>query len=290
MKYSSGSAFRRALEDRLRTHHLQTSTPLVRLRKMIAFDRFLARLIQNEPDDWVLKGGFALQLRIGESARTTKDIDVLALHRKEDVYSSLQQAGTLVLDDWFMFEVEPPKEEEEFGGQRYQLNALLDSRPFEFFHIDVGVGDPLLEKPDQIHIPNLLSFAEIKPTVIPCYPVSQQIAEKLHAYTRLHISGESSRVKDLIDMLLLASLGELEGHKLQNAIEATFEERATHDVPLTLPNPPTSWERPYLKMADEVNLKYSTLDEAFLTLKIFLDPVLSGKIHQIWDPEHWEWK
>lgn len=44
MKYESGAAFRRALEDRLRTMNLETGIPLVRLRKMVAFDRFLARI------------------------------------------------------------------------------------------------------------------------------------------------------------------------------------------------------------------------------------------------------
>ena len=61
MTYRSGASFRRALEDRLRAQSLRTGAPLVRLRKMVVFDRFLARLIQDQPHAWVLKGGFALQ-------------------------------------------------------------------------------------------------------------------------------------------------------------------------------------------------------------------------------------
>ena len=72
MKYGSSASFRRALEDRLRTQSLQTGAPLVRLRKMVVFDRFLVRLIHDQPDAWVLKGGLALQLRLGNQARTTK--------------------------------------------------------------------------------------------------------------------------------------------------------------------------------------------------------------------------
>jgi hypothetical protein len=48
---------------------------------MVAFDRFLARLATKEPEAWIVKGGFALQLRLGERARTTKDIDVSATNR-----------------------------------------------------------------------------------------------------------------------------------------------------------------------------------------------------------------
>jgi hypothetical protein len=50
MAYDSGASFRRALEDRLRSQSLQTGAPLVRLRKMVAFDRFLVRLVQDQPN------------------------------------------------------------------------------------------------------------------------------------------------------------------------------------------------------------------------------------------------
>ena len=77
MSYATGADFRRALEDRLRQRGLTTATPLVRMRKMIAFDRLLARLQASDPSAWLLKGGFALQLRFGDRSRTTKDLDLL---------------------------------------------------------------------------------------------------------------------------------------------------------------------------------------------------------------------
>ena len=45
MRYATGADFRRALETRLRTLSQRESTPLVRLRKLVAFDRLLARLL-----------------------------------------------------------------------------------------------------------------------------------------------------------------------------------------------------------------------------------------------------
>jgi len=47
MTYQTGAAFRRALEDRLLAQSHQTDVSLVRLRKLVAFDRFLARLTQG---------------------------------------------------------------------------------------------------------------------------------------------------------------------------------------------------------------------------------------------------
>ena len=49
---------------------------LARLRKEVAFDRLLARLLVVAPGRWVLKGGLALDFRFGERARTTRDIDL----------------------------------------------------------------------------------------------------------------------------------------------------------------------------------------------------------------------
>ena len=72
MKYASAQAFRQALEERIRQDYQGKDIP--RVRKMIAFERLMARLDQH----WILKGGYAIQLRT-EKARTTQDIDLLVM-------------------------------------------------------------------------------------------------------------------------------------------------------------------------------------------------------------------
>ncbi|MBA2520127.1 MAG: hypothetical protein H0V24_10700 [Chloroflexia bacterium] len=49
---------------------------LSRLRKMVVRDRLLARLLHAAPDRWIVKGGVALDLRLGVLAKSTKDLDV----------------------------------------------------------------------------------------------------------------------------------------------------------------------------------------------------------------------
>lgn len=61
----------------LRSEMRLPGLPLVRLRKMVAFDPLLARLVHSQPNQWIVYGGLALQLRLGDWARTTKDIDPL---------------------------------------------------------------------------------------------------------------------------------------------------------------------------------------------------------------------
>ena len=73
-QYKTAGAFRTALETRLQTRAQVERTDLQRLRRQVAFDRFLARLFPKGPKGtypWILKGGYAMELRI-RSARTTR--------------------------------------------------------------------------------------------------------------------------------------------------------------------------------------------------------------------------
>lgn len=289
MNYKSGAAFRRALEDRLRNQSLPSGLPLVRLRKMVAFERFLARLITDQPDYWVLKGGLAIQLRLGSRARTTQDIDLLLEQTMgiPNIHQALVRAALLDLNDWFRFEVAIPSDP---ISQRFSVQSLLDGRIFESFHIDVGMGDPMVEQAEVLSMPGLLEFAGIGQTTMPCYPVSQQIAEKVHAYTRPYVAGDSTRVKDWVDILLLAQLGSIHALTLREALDLTFDTRATHPLPSRSPDPPAFWSRSFHRLAEQTGLAYTTLPEAVEAMRGFLDPVLQNQTKGTWDPLHWGWQ
>ena len=60
-KYATAASFRRALEDRLQAIAKKEGVDLQRLRRQVAFDRWLTRLFQAEDPNqlpWVLKGGY----------------------------------------------------------------------------------------------------------------------------------------------------------------------------------------------------------------------------------------
>jgi hypothetical protein len=292
MKYESGAAFRRALEDRLRNQSLQSGAPLIRLRKMAAFDRLLGRLLRDQPEGWMLKGGLALQLRLGERSRTTQDIDLLLVDRPPSIHQTLIQASLLDLGDWFQFEVakQITSLANTAGGVRFLVQALIDGRPFERFHVDVGLDDPVIDPAEWIATPALLEFADIPPTLVACYPLTQQIAEKVHAYTRPRLRGESTRVKDLVDILLIAELSRLPGERLRRALQATFDARGVHPLPDRLPDPPANWVPSFRRMAKDLRLGYPELAEASRAAQRFLNPILQSQILTIWDPVAWEWR
>lgn len=58
--FSSPASFRQSLEVRLQTFSKEKGMDLERVRRNVAFERFLARLFLTKPYPWLLKGGYAL--------------------------------------------------------------------------------------------------------------------------------------------------------------------------------------------------------------------------------------
>jgi hypothetical protein len=136
--YKTAGVFRAALETRLQTRASEQGTNLQRIRRQVAFDRFLARMFSKGPKatyPWVLKGGYAMELRT-HSARTTKDID-LTLHegarlsrdpkeRGEQVRAMLQEAAATPFNDYLEFLVGEAREDLDGapeGGSRYPVQS-----------------------------------------------------------------------------------------------------------------------------------------------------------------------
>jgi predicted nucleotidyltransferase component of viral defense system len=273
--YKTAGAFRTALETRLQTRARATGTDLQRLRRQVAFDRFLARMFSKGPRaayPWVLKGGYAMELRT-HAARTTKDID-LTLHdgtrlskdpkdRREQVRAMLQEAAATRFDDYFEFLVGEAREDLEGapeGGSRYPVQAQMDGRDFARFHVDVGIGDEVLEPLDVVTGEDWLGFGGVEPPSFPVISAEQQFAEKLHAYMLPRSERANTRTKDLIDMVLLVQGEKLDRKITAMAVRTTFAKRATHEVPRELDSPPPEWEPVFDALAKECDLAMKLRD------------------------------
>ena len=121
------------------------------------------------------------------------------------------------------------------------------------------------------------------------YPVVSHVAEKLHAYT-LPRERTNTRVKDLPDLALLASVQGLEALELRTAIDRTFGFRGTHAIPEQLAAPPASWSTPYEAMAKTDRLIWRKLPDVHRAAAAFLDPALGGHLVGAWDHERWAWR
>jgi hypothetical protein len=247
-QYETIAAFESALRAKL--HSLASERRTFQdLRRQVAFGRVLARLQLVAPDAWLLKEGAALEYRI-ELARATLDIDISTGLNLDRMSELLAASATASLEDYFLIAIgERERPVDELETYRFNIAVrYANGRRFEDLKLDVGFADPWLGTPVEIEVPSLLDFAGIPATTIRTIPGEQQLAEKVHAYTKSYGSNPSSRVKDLVDMALLLQNG-VDLEELRAVLEVIFRMRGTHEIPATLPPPPEAWRVPYARLA-----------------------------------------
>ncbi len=255
--YATATAFRRGLEDRLAALAKADGTDLQRMRRQVAFDRLLIRLFATGNPPWRLKGGYALELKLS-LARATRDLDLgLSAAAGIDMLDRLQAAGGSEVGDWFSYvvgEATMDLDGAPYGGARYPVEARLDGRPFAKFHLDVGLGDIQREPVEWVESRDWLGFAGIAPGRFPSISREEHFAQKLHAYTMPRGDRPNSRVKDLVDLVLLIEAAPMDRERLKCDITDTFRRRDTHGLPDRLEPPPAFWEPVFLKLAEECGI------------------------------------
>lgn len=281
-RYASARAFAAALDVRLRALANERVVPIDRLRREVAYERFLARLQAAAPGEWLLKGGVALDLRfpIGAARRTNDvDIETTSTHANvERARALLQRAAGVDLDDYFVVRVanEPVRELiEGTFAYRFGMEALLDDRVYASFKCDVAMGAEHTAI-ETIRGRSLLEFAGIESPALDAVPISRHVAEKVHAYTQEHNGMPSSRAKDLVDLGLLAENREIgPAGDVRAAIDETFANR-DRTAPASLPEPPENWKSPYVRLASGLDVP-ATAADAYALVSSMLNPILADE-------------
>jgi hypothetical protein len=243
-------------------------------------ERLLARLFEKPHPPWLLKGGFALELRYRPRARTTRDLDlsiagadfkISVADPSARLHEELRSASSRDLGDYLAFTLGESSRDlrAPLGGFRFRCECRLAGTRYAVFRLDIGFGAPTLQEPDILVGGDLLAFAGIKPAVVLAVPTTQQFAEKLHAYTFPWSDRTNTRTKDLADLLLLLEEGLGDSPALREALRATFSRQATHPVPENLPPPPANWQAAFAQMAAELKLPQANLESAHLRLADF---------------------
>jgi hypothetical protein len=266
-KCDSATAFRTALEDRLKKLAQLENIDLQRVRRQAAFDRLLCRLFAKPNAPWLLKGGYAMELRL-KTARTTRDIDPAITQlpmraanwaaNAANILESLREAGKLELPDFFTFAFGNAMQDLDaapYGGARFPVDARLAGRSFVKFRLDVSAGDILRQPYESLSGRDWPGFADIAKMNFAAVSPEEQFAEKLHAYTLPRVSRENTRVKDLVDLILVTEQIKLDAARLPKSIREAFQRRKTHEIPTDLASPPTPWSKPFAEMATECGLE-----------------------------------
>lgn len=188
----------RGILQKLKSRAKSKGLPYQLILQLFCQEEFLRRLSESEyRNKLILKGGLFLFSYSGYESRPTMDIDFLARELSND-----------------------RNEMEKVIEEILQVQTEND---FISFDIDIGVGDVVVPEIKTINIPTQLK--EFQQPIIASYSLESTIAEKLEAmFDRMELS---SRMKDYYDIFYLASNYDFNCTILKEAIEKTFEKRAT---------------------------------------------------------------
>jgi hypothetical protein len=260
-----------ALERRIKQLCPPDSPVIQRLRKRVALERFLARLQDPTDSPYLLKGAFAFYLRFGTRARVTQDLD-LGVHPSSldripsspaGIPEDLRKAAVASLNDFFAFQIlgegEQIQQEPDVRAYRFSVRATLDDRPFESFRLDIGMATTIVEPTEEVQESDTLAFADIVPRRFRAISLVQQFAEKVHALTYPWEDRENTRVKDLVDLVLILELSPPNPYPVRAAVEVVFRDRRTHPIPAEILDLPSWWVPVYARATAESRLIHAEL-------------------------------
>ncbi|MFK8907909.1 nucleotidyl transferase AbiEii/AbiGii toxin family protein [Streptomyces sp. YS-3] len=290
-RYRDAADLRRALEARLKQEAAETGADLARRRRLVVFDRLAARLAEDRAGGWVLKGGAVMEFRFIGRARTTKDLDLAVRPEPVGVCLDGDAVRDLLIEaldcdldaDGFRFRVAAPAalraDVAGRGGWRSSVEAHLAGKVFAGVRVDVVDRGKEITLTERLPLPNTLEFAGAPPRAIEAVDRRQHFAEKLHALTRDYGDRPNTRVKDLVDLVLLIESGLSGDVDLLKAVRHVFTVRATHEVPLVLPDPPPRWRDDYPEIAEELATGIPpTLDAAMALVRELWARTLAGDV------------
>ena len=204
------------------------------------FERTLARFVAERllfrlgasgvRDRCILKGASLLAVWLTDPYRATRDVDVLLVGQSDEaaIRTLVEEICAIECpEDGLRFDlseltVETIRPEEEYAGKRARFRAFLGGARITV-QLDLGVGDAMAVPAVQIVYPTMLEG--LPQPRVRAYPREASVAEKFEAMVKLDT--RNSRMKDFHDVWALAGGFEFRGPKLQEAVAACFERRAT---------------------------------------------------------------
>jgi predicted nucleotidyltransferase component of viral defense system len=207
----------------------QTNQPFDVLLTRFVHERLLYRLSRSlHADRFVLKGAMLLTTWLPETARGTRDLDLLGFGdaSEQRILDIFREVLAIAGDDGVAFDLDALqagliREELEYGGIRLRGAASLSGARIAVI-VDIGFGDSVEPGLETIDYPVLLDLPAPR---LRAYAPETVIAEKFQAMVAL--GRANSRMKDFYDIWILAKTFDFATDRLARAIAATFTRRQT---------------------------------------------------------------
>lgn len=236
------------LEKRLARIAREQGLDQERLRRWVSF-LALCGVLERAMSEGILgayylKGGVALELRFATRARATKDLDLGLEGHRSGRLELLRRSLDLGFDE-FTFRVKAQtRDMEPADAVRVQVAVSYRTRAWQTVEVDLGAASGGAVELVAPQVQGLVELGLPVTSPIRCLGLAEQIAQKLHACTGPNSAG---RARDVLDILLIATLGSLDYNRVLAAARQVFSERATHAFPPAF-QLPAEW-RPELESA-----------------------------------------
>jgi hypothetical protein len=227
--------------------------------------------------------------------RATRDVDLYRRAGLMEAEIALREALALDLGDWFTYEAGRSRQMTAgVMGLTIAVTARIGIREWESFNVDlVGEAAGMTGQPETVPALARIELAELGQPGYRVWPLADHVADKLAATfaTYGRSNRPSTRVKDLIDLVVLAHCAQISADEAIAAVRAQANRRdlvlpGRFDIP-----DPDHWSRHYPIEARKVRgLTEQTLGDAVSIVSSFVDPILAGTASGSWDPVTLSWR
>jgi hypothetical protein len=227
---------------------------------------------------FIVKGGVALELRLRDRARATKDIDVVLRDAEADLADALETTVTGDAHQGFSFRRKGEPLLLDNGAVHMELAVTYRGQPWTSISVDVAraeAGESDVEWVEAIALTD--AFGVTGPAQLPCLPLRFHVAQKLHGMTLPPRPGkQNERFRDLVDLLLMEALVTDDYAALREACELVFGSRNTHVWPPNLDAVPSHWAAPFTQLAGELELCDTDVETALIRVRRFVERILGA--------------
>lgn len=291
-QFVTAAAFRRSLDERLKTEAKARTRPHDQLRREFLFQRFLGMVFAGSDHQWVLKGGGSLLIRLPD-ARFSQDLDLLRLGElsADEAISDLRQLTQPSEEDHLRFVVEDGVTVSGTNPVvQIKVTAYIGGKYGEF-PIDLARELHFIAHPEKVKpvpVVNVPGLADLPEIVV--YPLSDQVGDKVCAMYEVHGERDnpSSRFRDLVDLVLITSTFELDADMISQSLLSEQARRGLV-LPRKLISPGPQWPNGYAAIATKSRLQadVSDLNDALQRVGKCLNPILDGsRSTGTWKPGH----
>ena len=291
-RYTTPTAFRTALTDRLRALARDSRWTLPQLQRRVAYDRLLHRLYARN-DGWVVKGAAALLARdIG--VRATLDIDLYINQTRVQAEQELRDAARTEAGDWFRFEIRLGQAVAAgTDAVRLPVKAYIGTTEWASFSIDLFGSDlRMTGTPDEVPPLVRIEMSGVDQSTYRVYPIVDHVADKVVANFQRYGASQSpsTRYKDLVDLVVMSTAISVDAGEQRQALTSEAERRGVA-LPSRFDVPDRGlWTAGYAKEARKSKLDYAaTLDISLDFVRPFVDPLLDGSARGLWDATSRRW-